>query len=100
MSSLRPAATARHRINGPDDTMPINNARPTSKHPTGVNVAFCDGHTRFVSEDIDYGVWCLLMTPHGAGANTPGEVELEPAGPSNNYLYLREEQIDESIISQ
>lgn len=89
-----------HRINGPDDTMPINNARPTSKHPTGVNVAFCDGHTRFVSEDIDYGVWCLLLTPHGAEANTPGQVELAPAGPSNNYKYLREKQIDESMIGQ
>lgn len=86
------------RINGPNDVMPINNARPTSNHPTGVNVAFCDGHTRFLSHDIDYGVWCLLMTPHGAEANTPGETDLEAPSPSNNYRYLRQTQIDEAKI--
>ncbi len=86
------------RINGPNDVMPINNARPTSNHPTGVNAAFCDGHTRFISQDIDYGVWCLLMTPHGTEANTPGEVELAPPGPANNYQYLRAEPLDEASI--
>lgn len=87
------------RINGPNDVLlPINNARPTSNHPTGVNAAFCDGHTRFISQDIDYGVWCLLMTPHGAEANTPGEVELEPPGPTNNYQYLRAELVDEASM--
>ena len=86
------------RINGPDDSLPINNARPTSNHPTGVNAAFCDGHTRFISQDIEYGVWCLLMTPHGAEANTPAEVELTPPGPTNNYQYLRVQRLDEAML--
>ena len=34
---------------------PIDNAhaRPSSNHPGGVIVTFCDGHTRFISEAID-----------------------------------------------
>lgn len=41
------------RINGPRDTVAIYNARPSSNHPGGVMVDFCDGHGRFISEDID-----------------------------------------------
>jgi prepilin-type N-terminal cleavage/methylation domain-containing protein/prepilin-type processing-associated H-X9-DG protein len=44
--------------------------RPASNHPGGVNVVFADGHTQFMREDIDYPVFCLLMTPNGANATT------------------------------
>ncbi len=43
-------------------------ARPSSYHPGGVNMAFCDGRVRFVSEDISYGVYQALMTPRGSEA--------------------------------
>jgi prepilin-type N-terminal cleavage/methylation domain-containing protein/prepilin-type processing-associated H-X9-DG protein len=51
-------------------------ARPLSNHPSGFVVAFCDGHTKFVSESINYNTYCLLMSSHGkkykpAGINTP-----------------------------
>jgi prepilin-type N-terminal cleavage/methylation domain-containing protein/prepilin-type processing-associated H-X9-DG protein len=39
--------------------------RPSSNHPGGVNVAFCDGHTMFLSETIHYRVLQQLMTPDG-----------------------------------
>jgi prepilin-type N-terminal cleavage/methylation domain-containing protein len=38
-------------------------ARPSSNHPGIVVVCFCDGHTRNLSESIDYTVYCRLMTP-------------------------------------
>jgi len=38
-------------------------ARPSSAHIGGVGVVFADGHTQFVSEDIEYAVYALLMTP-------------------------------------
>jgi len=41
------------------------NARPASYHPGGVVVTFCDSHTQFLASDIDYLVYCLLMTPRG-----------------------------------
>jgi prepilin-type processing-associated H-X9-DG protein len=43
-------------------------ARPSSHHPDGVNVAFCDGHVRFISDQISYRVYQAMMTPRGAGA--------------------------------
>jgi len=43
-------------------------ARPSSAHPGGVNTVFVAGNIRFLREDIDYIVYCLLMTPNGAKA--------------------------------
>jgi prepilin-type processing-associated H-X9-DG protein len=77
--------------------------RPSSFHPGGVNVTFCDGHARFISQDIQYGVYCLLCTPDGANCNTPGHTAgLDPPGGTNvtyypsgdNYLYLRNTPLD------
>ncbi len=36
-----------------------------SAHPGGVNVAFADGHVRFVSDSIDLSVWRALGTRDG-----------------------------------
>ena len=47
-----------------DPTMPWF-ARPASNHGGGANVAFCDGHSQFLREDIDYIVYVQLMTPNG-----------------------------------
>ena len=47
--------------------------RPSSNHPGGVNVVFCDGHTRFLREDINYLVYCALMTPYGSQVRVTGE---------------------------
>ncbi len=43
-----------------------NRARPSSFHPGGVNVVFCDGSTKFLREDIDYGIYRSIMTSSGA----------------------------------
>ncbi len=45
-------------------------ARPSSNHPGGVIVAFVGGNTRFLREDIDYPVYCLLMTSDGANCRS------------------------------
>ena len=51
-------------------------ARPSSFHRGGVVVAFCDGHTHFLAEDIDYLVYTLLMTSHGRATRQPGSYRL------------------------
>ncbi|HUY91262.1 MAG TPA: DUF1559 domain-containing protein [Pirellulales bacterium] len=87
---------------------------PASNHPSGVNVAFCDSHIRFLSQEIDYTVFCQLMSPNGRMCNTPGMPgnAMDTAGtgsvpnlvqyyyPSgqNNYGILRTAPIDESQI--
>lgn len=61
---------------GPDTFKPatgIRFARPSSWHPGGFNVAFCDGSVRFISDDIDYRTYCLLMTSHGRRARHPAD---------------------------
>ena len=47
-------------------------ARPSSKHPGGFVMTFCGGNVRFLSEDIEYRVYALLMTANGSGAKLPG----------------------------
>ncbi|HJT35769.1 MAG TPA: DUF1559 domain-containing protein [Pirellulales bacterium] len=90
-------------------------AHPASNHPTGVNAAFCDGHTRFLSQDIDYSVFCMLMSPWSKFANTPAYVPTAgapldvggsayastyyPSG-TQNYTVIRLRPIDESQIGQ
>lgn len=85
---------------------------PSSNHPTGVNVSFCGGNVQFMSQDIDYSVFCLLMTPWGQFTNTPGSTSglddptnsgtgsntyYYPSG-KDNYGLLRTRPIDESTI--
>ena len=39
--------------------------RPSSAHRGGVNVIFCDGHSQFLNDAIEYIVFAHLMTPRG-----------------------------------
>ena len=64
-----PQSSAVYRvINVTSDKVPVGGddygvRYPSSRHRGGgVNAAFCDGHTRFVSEKIDSWVYCQLLT--------------------------------------
>ena len=48
-------------------------ARPASAHSGGANVAFCDGHSEYLREDIDYIVYQQLMTPSGRKSVDPAD---------------------------
>lgn len=50
----------------------IRFARPSSYHEGGVNVAYCDGSTDFLSQDIDDSVYARLMTSDSANVRYPG----------------------------
>jgi prepilin-type N-terminal cleavage/methylation domain-containing protein/prepilin-type processing-associated H-X9-DG protein len=60
--------------------------RPSSYHPGGVVVVFCDGHTGFLEENTDYLVYCLLMTPRGKFTLPAGTRGVDTSG---NKLFLR-----------
>lgn len=59
------------RLNGNSTQMAIFDpaiprfARPASNHGGGAIVSFCDGHSQFLRDDIDYKVYQALMTPTG-----------------------------------
>ena len=48
--------------NDPKEGFPEQLGYPSSSHPGGVNVAFCDGRVQFVSERIDQRVYSQSMT--------------------------------------
>lgn len=68
---------------GRDDTPTDANlhkyARPSSRHPGGVVMSFCDGHQQFVADTIDYHVFRHLMTPDSKDAKA-GMVSPDPNG--------------------
>lgn len=88
---LQPTNYDQERINrnsrGVDDFTAFwpNFARPASNHVSGVNVAYCDGHTQFLREDIDYTVYQSLMTARGAKCVDPENHKrgVEPLDPSH-----------------
>jgi len=47
--------------------------RPSSMHPGGVNILYCDGHVEFQADNIDYLIYQHLMTPDSAKAGLPPE---------------------------
>ena len=38
-----------------------------SRHPGGVNVCFCDGSVRFVSDFVEQGIWFQLLSSNDGG---------------------------------
>jgi prepilin-type N-terminal cleavage/methylation domain-containing protein/prepilin-type processing-associated H-X9-DG protein len=61
------------KINGNKTTasLTVDSARPSSFHAGGVNAVFCDTHTIFLREDIDYRVYVQLMTSRNQASNAP-----------------------------
>ncbi len=46
---------------GPEGERPF----PNSNHPGSVNMTFCDGSTRPISDDIDLSIYARLISPQG-----------------------------------
>jgi len=57
-------------INSPDMVLDGAWGRPSSNHPGGVVMTFCDGHTIFLRDSIDANAYCHLLTPNTAGTMT------------------------------
>jgi prepilin-type N-terminal cleavage/methylation domain-containing protein/prepilin-type processing-associated H-X9-DG protein len=60
-------ATPAKYINNSSDTTGL---LPSSNHPGGVVVSFCDGHTRFLNENISGAVYGQLITANSSGGGT------------------------------
>jgi prepilin-type N-terminal cleavage/methylation domain-containing protein/prepilin-type processing-associated H-X9-DG protein len=65
-------------------------ARPSSNHTSGVNAAFCDGHMRYIADDIEYKVYTQLMTPNQKVVNvTPNSTPTTAF--NSNWRYILDE---------
>ena len=60
------------QVNGSSSPAAINFARPSAKHRGGYNVTMCDGSVRFLSDQVPYFIYGLLMTPRGAYSRNTG----------------------------
>ncbi|MBC7856057.1 MAG: DUF1559 domain-containing protein [Pirellulaceae bacterium] len=54
--------------------MDANHARPSSFHPNGFNVVMADGSTKFIGDDVQYHVYCRLMSSNGRRTEDPDAV--------------------------
>jgi len=76
---LDPTASSFANFPGINKQLPSNvfypldayHARPGSFHPNGFIVAMGDGSTKFVSDSIQYNVYCRLMTSNGRRTEDP-----------------------------
>jgi prepilin-type processing-associated H-X9-DG protein len=66
-------------------------ARPASNHPNGVNVAFCDGHTDFLRDDVEYVVYQQLLTANGKKCVDPRDHDagVKPPDPAHPIYKFR-----------
>lgn len=61
---------------------------PSSEHPDGVVVAYCDGHTGFLRNTVDYWVYAQLLTPKTRWTkDTNGNWKNEINAPMANWLW-------------
>jgi hypothetical protein len=63
------------RINvdtGLGDGVSYNYCRPSSKHPTGINIAFVGQQVQFMKDSISYFVYCKLMSSDDGKMRIPG----------------------------
>ena len=67
-------------------TMPPRvESRPSSFHTTSVNMVFCDGHTKSVSESINYNVYRQIMTSDGAKSDSNAMISTPMASQGSDY---------------
>ena len=58
-------------INNTTAALPGYYSQPSSNHPGGVVVTFCDGHTMFLKDALPYYVYAQLLTSNNVLASTP-----------------------------
>ncbi len=72
-------------------------SRPSSPHPGGFHITFGDGHTMFMSQDVQYQIYAELMTPRGSCARpaasgpviTPAAAAATNSNPNPSVLLLQ-----------
>jgi prepilin-type N-terminal cleavage/methylation domain-containing protein/prepilin-type processing-associated H-X9-DG protein len=67
-------------------------ARPSSLHKGGVNVVFCDGHSRFLRQNINPLVFAAIMTTDRVNCSSPGKAVTS----DNSVISIRTQQINET----
>jgi hypothetical protein len=54
-----------------------------------MNVAYCDGHSEFLRDDIDYKIYQQLMTPNGRKCADPTDHAKDTTPPNGSIYQFR-----------
>lgn len=60
--------------------------RPSSYHPGGVVVTYADAHTSFLTNEVDYLVYCLIMSPRGKYTLPAGSKGIDTNGQQRLFI--------------
>jgi prepilin-type N-terminal cleavage/methylation domain-containing protein/prepilin-type processing-associated H-X9-DG protein len=63
---------------------------PSSNHPGGAVVAFCDGHTGFLKDSLAYWVYAQLVSSNNAAVSATSVSWTTPPSPAPRYNVLSE----------
>ena len=74
-----------------DGAPDIDHAQPNSEHPGVFMAAMADGSIRTMNEDLDYAVYCRLMTMQGSKYQEPGSAVRVPG-----VVTLQNQRLNES----
>ncbi len=77
-------------------------AKPSSSHPGGFIMTMVDGHSVFVNEDVEYRVYCLVMSPHSEEAADPwlGNAKKTALYPSTWYAGTMLKPVTEADLTE
>ena len=75
VNSKRPGVAVRASGKPATDKTPYDYARPSSLHTNGANVVYCDAHVGFLKNQMEYFVYCLLMSADGKNVKKPGDAQ-------------------------
>lgn len=80
----------------------VSYPRPSSRHPGGVNMLMCDGHSRFIVQEIDYGIYCQLFSPEQQMVNQSGLAFQQNSTLSvgSSWFWLRTAPVADNSFSQ
>jgi prepilin-type N-terminal cleavage/methylation domain-containing protein len=82
LGAIGPTSQVLNKNQGNSPTGDAFNGRPSSNHPGGFLATMCDGSVRFIGEDMEWRVYCLLMAPDSQNAQDPNGAAIfyYPAG--------------------
>jgi prepilin-type processing-associated H-X9-DG protein len=69
-------------INSPATANDGAYGRPSSNHPGGVMMTFCDGHVTFIKDSISSNTFCHILTPNTTSDTSTNNITYRVMGSS------------------
>jgi prepilin-type processing-associated H-X9-DG protein len=64
---------------------PLTDGMPSSYHPGGANMIYCDGHGDFIDQGVEYRIYALQMSSDGSQVWKPGVAKDNDEGEPDDW---------------